>query len=131
MPLLLLLLGLHRRTHTGQQSDGLVNELRHDAGAGGLVGKRLGDETQPVEHVARVRVPQRAVAQHQELDVEEGREEAGAPGEHQDEAERGDADLREGDQPQQVRGLELDHGDGEACWPARVLSKELKGGNGN
>lgn len=104
-----------------------MDHLGHDSRARGLVGKGLGHQSQAVEHVPRVRVPQRAVAQHQELGVQEGGEQTGPPGEHEDETQRGNADLGEGDQAQQIRGLELHHGDGEASGPARVLAKELEG----
>lgn len=117
LPLLLLLL-LHRRTHTGESANDRVNELAQDPRARGLVGKGLGDQAQTVEHVARMRVPLRAVAQHEELGVQEGREQTRPAGEHQDQTQRGNANLRERDHSQQVCRLELHDRDGEAGGPA-------------
>lgn len=53
-----------------------MDQLAQDPGTRGLVGKGLGDKAQTVEHVARVRIPERTIAQHQELRVQEGCEQA-------------------------------------------------------
>lgn len=103
-----------------------MDHLGHDSRARGLVGKGLGHQSQAVEHVPCVRVPQRAVAQHQELGVQERSQQTGSASEHEDETQRSNANLREGYQAQQIRGLELHNGDGKACGPAGVLAKELK-----
>jgi hypothetical protein len=91
------------------------------------LGRRpLQQHPQLVEHVPIVRIAPGSVSLGQEVVVDERSEQTGTPHQNKQDGQGHHYDLREGDESQNVQGLEFDQRDEQARAPPRVLAHGLE-----